>query len=236
MALLTFDSQVGRPVDIDLCERCHAFWFDRRESLQLTPRATLQLFRAIGERAAATRQPLAAVTKCPRCGSQLVRTQDMQRNVRFEYRRCPHDHGRLTTFFDFLREKNFVRPLPPEEIARLRESVQTVNCSNCGAPVDLARTSTCRHCGSPLTMLDMKQAQALIVQLQQADSRPPVIDPALPLRLERARREVEIAFAPLEQPSEWLSAGSTVDLVVAGLNALTRWVAEWRGTGRTSNA
>ena len=226
MALLTLESHTGRPVDIDLCEQCHAFWFDRRESLQLTPRATLQLFRTIGERAAAARHPLAAVTKCPRCGSQLVRTQDMQRNVRFEYRRCPHDHGRLTTFFDFLREKNFIRPLPPDEIATLRRSVQTVNCSNCGAPVDLVKASTCRHCCSPLTMLDMKQAQALIVQLQHADSRQPVIDPALPLRLERTRREVEAEFAPLDRLSGWLSSTSGADLVVAGLNALMRLVTE----------
>jgi hypothetical protein len=225
MALVTCESQVGRPVDIDLCERCHAFWFDRRESLQLTPHATLHLFRTIGERAAAARHPLAPVTKCPRCGSQLVRTQDMQRNVRFEYRRCPHDHGRLTTFFDFLREKNFIRPLPPEEIGRLRESVQTVNCSNCGAPVDLVRASTCRHCGSPLTMLDMKQAQALIVQLQHADNQQPVIDPTLPLRLEQARRQVEAEFATLTQPSSWLSSRSGTDLVLGGLHALTRWVA-----------
>jgi ribosomal protein L40E len=224
MALLTFETQVGRPVDIDLCERCHAFWFDRRESLQLTPHATLQLFRTIGERATAPRHPLAAVTKCPRCGSQLVRTQDMQRNVRFEYRRCPHDHGRLTTFFDFLREKNFVRSLPPDEIARLRQSVQTVNCSNCGAPVDLVKASTCRHCGSPLTMLDMKQAQALILQLQHADGRQPLIDPGLPLRLERARREVEAAFATFEQPSDWLSRAPGMDLVLGGLHALTRWM------------
>jgi len=59
----------------------------------------------------------------------------MQRSTRFEYLRCPHDHGRLTTFFDFLKEKDFVRPPTPAQIAKLRDSIQVVNCSNCGAPI-----------------------------------------------------------------------------------------------------
>ena len=52
--------------------------------------------------------------------------------------------------FDFLREKNFVRPLSADQLTALRQNVQSVNCSNCGAPIDLAKTSACGHCGSPL--------------------------------------------------------------------------------------
>ena len=40
---------------------------------------------------------------------------------------------------------------------RAGASVQTINCSNCGGPIDLAAESACRHCGSPLTILDVKQ-------------------------------------------------------------------------------
>ena len=69
----------------------------------------------------------------------------MQRSTRFEYFRCPHDHGRLTTFFDFLKEKDFVRPLTPPQIAELRKNIQVVNCSNCGAPIDLAKTLRLRR-------------------------------------------------------------------------------------------
>ena len=63
----------------------------------------------------------------------------MQRATRFSYLHCPNDHGRLTTFFDFLREKDFIRPLTAEQLQELRQNVQTVNCSNCGAPIDVTR-------------------------------------------------------------------------------------------------
>lgn len=141
---------------------------------------------------------MAAVTKCPRCSSQLLVTHDRQRNVGFQYRRCPHGHGRLITFFDFLREKNFVHPVSPEQLAEIRRNVPFVNCSNCGAPVDLAKCSACGHCGSPLSVLDLKAAGALVNQLQQADTPDRPIDPTLPLRLERARRQVDIAFSGTE--------------------------------------
>ena len=140
----TVQGQLGRPVTIDLCEPCQAMWFDPRESLQLTPGATLMLFRVIGEHVAKPQAIEAETAKCPRCKARLRRTQDRQRSTRFEYFRCPHDHGRLTTFFDFLKEKDFIRPLSPLQIAELRQNIQVVNCSNCGAPIDLAQTSDCR--------------------------------------------------------------------------------------------
>ena len=101
----TVQGQLGRPVTIDLCEPCQAMWFDPRESLQLTPGATLMLFRVIGEHVAKPQAIEAETAKCPRCKARLRRTQDRQRSTRFEYFRCPHDHGRLTTFFDFLKRE-----------------------------------------------------------------------------------------------------------------------------------
>jgi hypothetical protein len=100
-----------------------------------------------------------------------------------------------------------------------------VNCSNCGAPIDLAEGSVCSHCGSPLSMLDMKQAQVLIAELREADerSRQP-IDPALPLELARVRRDVDLAFAELERDDVWLRDASSAGLVGAGLRAVTRWL------------
>ncbi len=105
---------------------------------------------------------------CPRCQARLVPTHDLQRNTRFQYLRCPQEHGRLTTFYDFLREKNFITPLSPDQVAALRANVSTVQCSNCGAPIDLAHSSECRQCGSPLSMIDMAQARDLVAALQQA--------------------------------------------------------------------
>ena len=40
----------GTRVDLDVCAPCQVFWFDRLESLRLTPAATLRLFQLIGER------------------------------------------------------------------------------------------------------------------------------------------------------------------------------------------
>ena len=148
----------------------------------------------------------------------------MQRATRFEYWRCPDGHGRLTTFFDFLREKDFIRPLTPQQLAELRQNVQTINCSNCGAPVDLRTGSACTHCGSALSMLDMKQAEALVTRLQRAEDRSnQPVDPALPLELERARRDVEAVFAGLPRDDLWFREVSTTGLVGAGLSALAKW-------------
>ena len=218
----TVQGQLGRPVTVDLCQPCQAMWFDPRESLQLTPGATLMLFRVIGEHVAKPQAIESETAKCPRCKARLRRTQDMQRSTRFEYFGCPHDHGRLTTFFDFLKEKDFIRPLTPLQIAELRQNIQVVNCSNCGAPIDLAQTSDCAHCGSPLSMLDMQQAETLVARLREADRADKPIDPALPLALARARRETEEAFKGLPRDTVWLDEGRSFGLVGAGLSALAR--------------
>src|SRR6188768_3078401 len=123
----TLPAHLGRRVTIDLCQPCQSIWFDARESVSLTPGATLAVFRLIGERVAQPRRVGADLAKCPRCRARLRRTHDMQRTTRFEYLRCPNDHGRLTSFFDFLREKEFVRPLTPEQFDALRQQVQSVH-------------------------------------------------------------------------------------------------------------
>jgi hypothetical protein len=219
----TLDGHLARPVTIDLCLPCQSFWFDDRESLTLTPGSTLTLFRVIGEHVGPRQAAVVDTAKCPRCRARLRRTRDMQRATRFEYFKCPNGHGRLTSFFDFLREKDFIRPLTPQQIAELRRSVQTVNCSNCGGPVDLSHGASCEHCGSPLSMLDMKQAEALITQLQSAANTNARVDPTLPLQLERARREVDLAFRGLPRDAAWLEDVSSFGLVGAGLSLFARW-------------
>ena len=220
----TFDGHLGRPVAIDICHACQSFWFDTRESLSLTPGSTLSLFRIIGEKLAKPHRSNADLAKCPRCKGRLRRSHDMQRTTKFEYLSCPNGHGRLTTFFDFLREKDFIRPLTPQQIADLRKNVQAVNCANCGAPVDLTKGAACSHCGSPLSMLDMKQAEALVAQLQKAEDRSSQpIDPTLPIELERVRRETERTFAGLRGDDLWFKDVSSTDLVGAGLSIVARW-------------
>jgi Zn-finger nucleic acid-binding protein len=216
------DGHLGRSVQVDLCDPCQSVWFDTGENLQLTPGATLALFRLIGEHVARPMLQDSDLVKCPRCKGRLRRTQDLQRSTRFEYFRCPNNHGRLQTFFDFLREKDFVRPLTPKQIAELRRNVQTVNCSNCGGPINLGKASACGHCGSPLSMLDIDQAERLVAQLRDADRSGKQIDPALPLALARARAETESAFKGLPGHDPWTQEGWSLGLVGAGLSELVR--------------
>ena len=215
------DGHLGRAIEVDLCEPCQALWFDGRENLQLTPGATLTLFRAIGEHVRKPSPQDADLVKCPRCKGRLRRTQDMQRATRFEYFRCPNEHGRLITFFDFLKEKDFIRPLSPQQIAELRKNVQVVNCSNCGAPIDLAKGTACSRCGSALSMLDMHQAERLVEQLRSADNGARTIDPALPLALARARVEADAAFKGIPGHDPW-TRDWTLGLVGAGLAEVIR--------------
>jgi Zn-finger nucleic acid-binding protein len=217
----TLDGHLSRAIEIDVCEACQAFWFDTTESPRLSPASTLKLFSLIADALPRRSGTIGRVLKCPRCRSQLLDTQDMQRNTRFSYRRCPHGHGRFTTFFNFLREKDFVRPLSGAQVDELRLHVQTLNCSNCGAPIDLANASACGHCGSPLSILDMQQAEKVVDQLRRA-SEPRAVDPALPLELARVRREVDAAFAGSSPATSWWDDASSIGLVEAGMNAVAR--------------
>jgi hypothetical protein len=172
MAALTLDGHMGTRVEIDLCSACQVIWFDHLEDVRLAPAGTLNLFRAIGDRGQAVPPQLKEPLRCPRCDLRLLPTHDRQRNTPFFYWRCPREHGRLITFLDFLREKDFIRPLSPQQLAELRQNVQTINCSNCGAPIDLVHASVCEHCGTPVSMLDVKQIQQMTARLTQPDSAP----------------------------------------------------------------
>jgi len=216
MESLSLEGHSGAVVEIDLCRGCQGFWFDAQESLKLSPGSTLQLFGMIGDQSSHAREKLALVLRCTRCRAQLQLTNDLQRNTAFRYWKCPSNHGRFITFFEFLREKDFIRPLSAQQLEELRRNVQSVNCSNCGAAVDLSHQSSCAHCGTPLSMLDLKQAETVVNQLKRA-AEPRPIDPALPLELARARREVEALF-PAE--SHWKSETSSFSLVEALMNWL----------------
>lgn len=149
----------------------------------------------------------------------------MQRATRFEYLNCPNGHGRLISFFDFLREKDFIRPLTAQQIAELRQNVGSVNCANCGGPVDLSKGASCSHCGTPLSMLDMRQAEKLVAQLQRAEDRANrPVDPTLPIELLRARRETDRAFAGIDDDGRWFTDVASTNLLGASLTAVARWL------------
>jgi Zn-finger nucleic acid-binding protein len=167
MTPLTLEGHYDRSVVIDVCHTCQVFWFDGIESLQLAPASVLQLFRIVGEAAGRGRAPASNSARCPRCDLQLVRTFDQQRQSRFEYQRCATGHGRLTSFFNFLREKDFIKPLSAAQIEELRRNLRSINCSNCGAPVDVEKGAACAHCGSQLSLLDVSKANAAAAALAQ---------------------------------------------------------------------
>jgi hypothetical protein len=225
METMTCEAHLSAPVEIDLCAGCQAFWFDKYESLKLAPGSTLRLMKFIGEHTAPARELHAQALRCPRCTGHLKATNDMQRSTKFNYWRCPQEHGRFIRFLEFLKEKDFIRPLSPKQIEELRQKIQTVNCSNCGAPIDLAAASACTHCGSPLSMLDMKQSHEMLLQLEQA-AAPKPIDPDVILKLACAKLEVEASIGRLDSGPAWWSDASSSGLVQAGLSALARWLSE----------
>ena len=168
----------GGGVELDLCYACRAIWFDQYESAQLTPGAVIDLFRKIHEHHDQPPRPLADRLRCPACRDKLQLTQDIQRTNRINYYRCANGHGRLTTFLQFLREKNFVRTLTAPEVAQLKAHVTQVRCSGCGAAVDLVRDSACGYCRSPISILDAEAVKSTLAELSAAErARHQVRDP-----------------------------------------------------------
>ena len=223
MTGLTLDSRLGTPITAEVCPPCQAFWFDQSKDFQLSPRSTLQLMKYIGEHSSSTKPVLRQNLMCPQCGGTLRLAHDIARNVRFTYWNCPNEHGHFIGFFEFLKEKNFIHPLSPREIQQLRESVHAVNCSSCGASIDLQTNSVCPYCHSPISMLDLKEQQQMLAQLKQA-AEPKPLDPTLPLKLAMAKEQIDAQLHGLDD-DWWEDARSSGDLVLAGLNAITRWLA-----------
>ncbi len=160
-----------RPISVDLCYVCKVLWLDKTESVLLSPRGTLALFRVLLERNDGPRQSLAHRLACPRCARRLSLSQDIGKGGRFSYYSCPAGHGRLTPFSEFLKEKEFVRALNPAERQRLAADVKSVKCSSCGAPVDLTKGFQCEHCGAPITVLDHDAVEKTLQELETADAQ-----------------------------------------------------------------
>jgi hypothetical protein len=203
MDRLTLDAVLGAKLDVDVCTHCRAFWFEPFETLHLTPASTLRLFTLIAEGAGGA-AAFPTTSHCPKCGQPLRLAHDRQRNTPFTYYRCEAGHGRFMPFVDFLREKDYIKPLSPQQINELRQSVQTIHCANCGAPIDLTRDSACSHCGAALSMLDLSKVTRL--------PAPPT--PTRPARLNEAGISALFAY---EDPREM----SLIDL---GLRAVAKWL------------
>jgi hypothetical protein len=224
MTTLTLDAQLGRQVDVDVCIHCQAFWFDQFESLQLSPTSTLKLMKFIGQHSL-PKPSLADTLRCPRCASELLLTHDRQRNVPFSYWRCDSEHGRFISFLEFLKEKNFIHPLSPEQIGQLRQNIQIVNCSNCGAAIDLQKDSVCSYCHSPISMLDMKQPEQLLAQLQHI-AAPNSTATGVLIKRPFATFDPATSLTPFASDHAWWRDAATYGLVQAGLNVVSDWLVD----------
>lgn len=188
----------------------------------MEPGATLQLFEIIHDQKG-PRRPLPPRLECPHRGLRLLVTEDTQRATSFRYWRCAREHGRYITFFDFLREKDFVRELDARQLAELRSHVRSVNCSNCGAPIDLATSTACGYCHTPLAMLDLQQVGRVVDQLREAASRATEprsgSDVPLALALLRERQQVDAFFSHLGTP-DWSTLSQSGGLLENGPGAV----------------
>src|SRR5262245_52608118 len=112
MMAYTLPGHYNGSVEIVVCMDCNAIWFDHYESMALSPDGTVALFQLINERGGAA---TSAATKfseglrCVTCRDSMKITQDQVKGTRFAYQACRHGHGRFTTFYNFLAEKQFVR-------------------------------------------------------------------------------------------------------------------------------
>jgi hypothetical protein len=218
-----FEETYGRQVSIDICQGCQGLWFDGSEMLQLSPGSTLALFQLIHD-TGSTPRPLADRPRCPRCRLTMRHGSDLQQATRFFYVRCPRGHGRFLPFFQFLRARRFVRTLTALEIADLRKHIRQINCSNCGAAVDIDRGAACGYCRTPVSMIDPGQVTTTLQALRAEERRRQTVDPTLPIRLLHERLQAERAFASADTSAIWASfrADPSVDLVRAGLRTLRK--------------
>ncbi len=234
MAALAFNTHIGTPVTVDVCWPCHLIWFDHLESSSLAPGAVLDLFRQIhlaSKAGGSVRNLVSLQLACPTCEAKLVNTSDLARGGRFSYFRCPHGHGRAIAFTQFLREKNFIRTLQPQEISALSATVRQIRCSSCGGPVDLVKDSACAHCGSPISVLDDAAVERALQDLHAKEARRSSPDPARinaalldgELNARRARRKAALAEVPAWGGSSGSNSG-LADLVEIGISAaLAAW-------------
>ncbi len=185
MSLYDLPGHYGRNLEIDVCHECNAIWFDEWESTQLSPDGVVGLFRLIHERggtASSAGLKLSEGLLCVSCGDAMKRVNDCVKNTRFVYQACRHGHGRFTTFYNFLSEKQFVRELTRAEREKLCATVRQVRCSGCAAPVDLTKHDACSYCRAPISVFDRDAARKAIdhylqQRQKQVPAQPPSLDP-----------------------------------------------------------
>lgn len=229
-------SHIGTPVEIDICAPCHVIWFDHLESTSLSPGSVIELFKSIHAARNEARNTVKMVIACPLCTNTLKNTSDIAKGGRFSYSRCANGHGRLISFTQFLREKNFIRSLQPYEISALAVKVKQIRCSSCGGPINLETDNACRHCGAAISVLDEAAVEKALFALQDKEVQRSTLDPARindvllasDANARRARYQRDLqhhALGPLDWLSNAPASGGLADLVELGIGAaLANWL------------
>ena len=233
MESVALASHSGTAVDVDVCGPCHVIWFDHMESTSLAPGSVIELFKRIHAARNSGRGLLKVVVACPHCHSSLKSTTDLAKGGRFSYSRCANGHGRLISFSQFLREKNFVRSLQPHEISALSVKVKQIRCSSCGGPINLEDDKACTHCGAAISVLDEAAVEKALLSLQAREVQRTKIDPSRMnealLATDTAARRARIRKGMQHSPTDWLNeprpADRLTDLVEVGIGAvLALWL------------
>jgi len=230
MPLYDLPTRYRGKIEIDVCLDCNAIWFDQYESSQLSPDATVALFELIHERggtATSAAPRFGQALRCVTCGERMRAVQDRVRNSRFAYQACPKGHGRLTTFYNFLLEKQFVRELTKIERAKLAATVHQVRCSGCGAAVDLGKVEACAYCRAPISVFDRESAQKAIDRYLQ----------------ERQKQKTVVVTETRERPrareNPWRTYDRSdlgADILGALGRAASRWLSRVPRASSASNA
>ena len=226
MSTEQFDARMApRPIEVDACQPCRLLWFDKWESTNLAPRGVLGLFQYIGGSTSLPATPVQSYFDCIRCRIRLDPTRDLQRTTPFTYWRCSMGHGKLITFHQFLREKNFIRTPSPPELAKLRETIRQISCSQCGAPIDLAKDNACSHCAAPIAMIDPEGVARQVKELSEATAPP---DATANAKARSAIIDAQLeAMLELERQRRMERHQIDVDLVSIGAQAIGGVLSLW---------
>jgi len=229
MTAHSLPSVAGGQVEIDLCFACRGLWFDPMENLKLSPAAVVALFKVLHAHRLEGVTALAQKLACPRCSRTLTQGFDVVKSGRYITQRCPQRHGRFSTFSAFMIEKGFVRQLTTSEIDDMAQRLGVINCSNCGAPVDLRKDHACPHCRSALSLLDPQAVERALVGFESAARAsegvklPQLADALVMLERDRAQAAREAKThqtGRLTWPDD--RAEGAVDLWAAGLSLVWR--------------
>jgi hypothetical protein len=146
---------------------------------------------------------------------------DVVRSGRFTYHRCLQNHGRFTTFAQFMIEKGFVRQLAPAEIKAMAVRIGTIHCTGCGSPVDIRSESVCSHCASPISILDPDAVEKALADYQNREKQIAHRDPEkladAVLAIEKQRSRASLPHIPSMSHFPGANEAITGDLLLAGL-------------------